>query len=65
MLGRPNPGYWVVWMRVASFLPRRLLYGALMQLASVVAARRGLYPSEARYLTVEDMAQELFKKWGW
>lgn len=52
-------------MRVANYLPRRLLYGVLLQLAMVAAVRREQNAEDARYLTVEDIAQELFKKWNW
>jgi len=65
MFGRPNPDYWSVWIWLASWLPKRLLYGALVWCASETADSRGVPIHSARLLTVEDMGQELFKKWGW
>lgn len=65
IFGRPNPDYWTVWMRVAGWLPKRLLYGALVHLALIVARRRGVPATSAVDFTVQDIARDVFTEWGW
>lgn len=65
ILGRPNSNYWWRWMYVATFLPRRLLYGCLLLMVATVARREKLSAEDAESMTVSELADTLFEYWKW
>jgi hypothetical protein len=62
---RPNPKHWFYWLRFARFLPRRLIYGAVLYATSVAIKRAGVPSEDAHLSTVGDISRMLFDEWGW